>query len=236
MPRRAVARYDGLEMELRPVLILTALHFEARPIARELGLNFISQNEAAGAIAGRAVRLVIAGPGLQFLPSDVPGGCELVLMAGLGGGLSADLKRGDVVVDDQSNADCALDASRGPIATIKSLAATPAEKQALRLATGALVVDMENAIARDWAHKLGVRFIGVRVVSDTAAETLDPATLRIVDAKGFLSIGRLIKEIAYRPLFLVSLWRLRNTGRCVAILAASVKQVLSALKLVEAKP
>lgn len=127
-------------------------------------------------------------------------------MAGFGGALDPGLKIGDVVIDDPP----------GRIYTSDALISTPEEKAELYARTGAQVVDMENAIVRTFAEHLGIRFVGIRAVSDTASDSLDPAVLTLVDDLGRLKPARLARTLICRPMLIPSL---RALGRNAAIAA-----------------
>ncbi len=211
-------------MIAKRILILTALQFEAKPIARRLALKFISRTVAIGnGEGGVALRLEIIGPRAKFLPALHPGEkFDAVILAGLAGGLAPDLRRGDVVIDEHSDFAETSASRRGKVATVDSIVSTPAEKAELRRSTGALVVDMESAIVRDWARRQGIPYVGLRAVSDTAAETLHPATLRLVDERGFLRLDRLASELIRNPSFAAFLWKFRESRRSTDALANAV--------------
>jgi hypothetical protein len=214
------------------VLILTALYFEAAPIARRLHLRFTSRTTAAGATpTGLHVHLHIIGPAARHLPASLPadGPCHAVIMAGLAGGLAPGLNRADLVIDDQSLPTPNLPHPRGPIASLDSILSTPAEKAALHQSTGALVVDMENAAARSFAARHAVPFIGLRAISDTASETLNPACLRILDDHGFLHPTRLAATLLRHPGLLPAFWRLRTTSQITETLAREVARIVGHL-------
>jgi adenosylhomocysteine nucleosidase len=150
-------------------------------------------------------------------------------MAGLAGALDPTLVIGDLVVDRTSGLLVAPGPwLRGDIHTAADVVDTVEKKSALFRATGALVVDMENAIARGFADDRGVPFLGLRAVSDRADEPLDPATLRWVDDAGMPRLGRLAADLCRRPGNLPALWRLgRRSGLAVRSLARAVGLVVS---------
>jgi hypothetical protein len=111
------------------------------------------------------------GLGAVRLPAEVPGGTNLIVIAGLGGGLDPALRVGDVVSGD------GIYSSAEPVLT-------PAQKAELFRATRARVVDMETEAVRAWAAPAGVPVVAVRAVSDTADQAIDPALLRLVDELG----------------------------------------------------
>jgi hypothetical protein len=215
-----------------PLLILTALRYEGSAIGRRLGLRFSSSGAAVGTTsAGEAVELRVVGPrcrGLSRLRYSLDH-CRGVVMAGLGGALDPTLGTGEIVVDRKS--DLATPAGRwrrGDIHTTPGVVSTAAEKQALFGQTAALVVDMENAIARNVAAAHGLRFLGIRAVSDCADEPLDPATLRWIDAAGGLRRARLAADLCRRPGTIPALWRLGRRSRVAVMnLADAVSQIVT---------
>jgi hypothetical protein len=195
-------------------LLLTALQYEAAAIAKRL----------------RDVQLRVIGPratGLDHLDAT---GCRGVIMAGLGGALDPALAIGDVVVDTQS--DLAIPPGpwrRAAIHTATGLISTVDQKRQLFGDTGAAVVDMENAAAREFAARHGLPFLGVRAVSDRADEPLDPATLGWVDAHGSLRPTRLALDLCRKPGSIPSLVRLGQRSRiAVAALAEAVAKIVEA--------
>ena len=199
----------------RRLLILTALEYEAKAIARRIG-------DAAG------VELRVVGPGATRLPAAAElASFDAVIMAGVAGALDPQFQIGDVVVDGDIHRP-AERWRRGKIYTSKTIAATAAQKAALFAETGALAVDMEHAAVRAWAEQAGVAFVGVRAISDRADEALDPAVLRLVDSSGRLRPGRLAAELCRRPTLVVALLRLRpRSALAVTNLADAVAQIVA---------
>jgi adenosylhomocysteine nucleosidase len=140
-------------------------------------------------------------------------------MAGLAGALDPGLKIGDVVMDDAT--------TRGRIYTADHLIATPAEKAALFRQTGALAVDMENAIVRRAAEAAGIPFIGIRAISDTADQAIDPAVLTIADEVGRPKPLAIAMLLIRRPGMAAKLRRLQaDSHRALAALGAAVKTLI----------
>jgi adenosylhomocysteine nucleosidase len=140
---------------------------------------------------------------VRFRPDLLAKGTDCVLMAGLAGGLDPSLQVGNMVVDEQSDGDIppigSLRPRRGGIHTADRLIATVADKSELFKQTGALAVEMENAIVREAAAKAQIPFIGLRIISDTAQQALDPAIMGFINEIGRVRIGRLAAGLARRP-------------------------------------
>jgi hypothetical protein len=212
------------------LVIFAALRHEAVAIARPLRLSFESAARATGNCPnGLQVELHVVGPRCASLRRDIDlGGCVGVVMAGLAGALEPGLSVGDVVVDEASDFPM-TDGQwrRGGIHTAGDIVATPAGKAALFRAGGELVVEMENAVARRFAAERGAPFLGLRAVSDAAAESLDPAVLRFLDASGRVRLGSLAAELCRRPRLVPTLWRLRSrTAIALRNLASAVHQIV----------
>jgi len=160
----------------------------------------------AGLGAGRLqARLGIAAVG------DVAG----VISFGLCGALDPSLAVGDLVVGARvtgGDGDCETDpdwarrimralprARTGGLASADRPVASPAEKAALRAATGAAAVDMESAAASRAARALGVPFAILRAVSDAADRAL-PAAARVgLGPDGRPDVAAVLRALAARP-------------------------------------
>jgi adenosylhomocysteine nucleosidase len=207
------------------VLILAAIFPEARAIARAFHLSVpLSPSHPPLDDSARVeVRLVgIGARRLHLLPSKKP---RALIMAGLAGALAPDFTIGDVVVQGSCRA---LPGVRlGTLATTSHILATPADKAALFRQTGALAVDMETRPVQQYAESLGIPFLAVRAISDTASESLDPALLTLVDADGRPRIGSALRYLAGNPGRLFKLLRLRRaTNLALARLSATLVAIL----------
>lgn len=186
-------------MRRMPILILTALHHEAKAIRK------------AARGMGTAVHAEVIGPAGGLLSKLEKRPICGVIMAGVAGGIAPNLATGDIVVDELSAVgNLPRGFRKGRIHSAAKIVATPQEKAEIFHATGAMVVDMENEIARQFAKEWGVPFLGIRAVLDRADEVLDPKMLRLMDQHGRVRIGRLIRGLATHPGLVRNLWRLRN--------------------------
>ena len=187
------------------VLILTAVEMEARAV-RRAGL-------AATVIGIGATRLAAVA---------VPAGTTHVVMAGVGGAVDPGLSVGDVVVDGDVR-----DVRRGVVHTVDRLVSTAADKAAVFAATGAAVVDMEQAVVRRWT---ALPVIGVRAVSDSARDAVDPAVLRFVTDVGRPRPAAIAVGLLRRPGLVRHLLRLNADtrvalGRLAAVLPVIVRSL-----------
>jgi hypothetical protein len=170
----------------------------------------------------------VIGPQAASWPLEWPSMPRAIILAGLGGGLDPALRCGDVIVDDRSGLPCGT-LRRGPIYTADHLVGTPAEKRALFDSTRTLVVDMENAIVRSRTNQLGLPFVGIRAVCDTANEFLDPKMSGLVDKNGEVRTGAVASALLCRPTLFPRMWRARASARvALRALKGAVTEVLKA--------
>jgi hypothetical protein len=105
-----------------------------------------------------------------------------VILAGFAGALDPALKRGEIFITAGAEFLIPLlaEADRpreAKLATVEKIAGTAVAKKELYERTGAQLCDMEQAHVAEVAKKLGMPFIGIRIVSDTAQEDLPADTL-----------------------------------------------------------
>ena len=114
----------------------------------------------------------------------------------------------------------------GPILTCDAPLATPAEKRRRFEASQALAVDMENEPTRRWATGRNLPWLGLRVISDAADETLEPQLLRLIDPRGQVRWMRLVRALVGRPQRLGPLLRLARNSRLAATNLANAVGVI----------
>jgi len=189
---------------MKKPLILTALEMEACAVERQLaGEDF-------------SIEMKVIGIGAVRLPADLSG-ASLIIMAGLAGALDPALKIGDVVSDETGSR----------IHTSEKLVSTPDEKARLFRETGAAAVDMENAIVLAKANAAAVPFVGIRAISDTAGESVDPALFKLVDESGKVKPLAAARLFLRRPALLAQARRLQtNSNKALEALGAAVRRFL----------
>lgn len=187
--------------------IQTALELEASALRRSLR----DLGHSVQTVGMRACRL-----GEDFLPA----GSSCVILAGLCGALDPALKIGDIIIDDRNSlvrrpsadhGNCRV--VTGKIYTADHVIATAREKGELFAKTRAIAVDMENEIVRRAVEARGVRFIGIRAVSDTADQDVDPALFRLIDEIGRPRRLAAMGLLARRPNLISSIRRLQANTR-----------------------
>ena len=213
------------------LLILTALHPEAKALARTLKCPAPSPNSPSrkGDIA-----LALIGLRARSLP-HVPKTLhpQAIIMAGLAGALAPHLKIGDIIISPPPTPHSSIrqlvnsSVHPGQIHTSPTLISTPEQKQTLFKNTGALAVDMETDYARDLAAKLHIPFLAIRSISDTASQHLDPKLLALVDDYGRPRTTRALASLARNPKSLPNLLRLkRATDLALKNLATTLKSIV----------
>jgi hypothetical protein len=180
--------------------IFTAIRAEAR---------------ALRAVVPKDAELTVIGIRAVRLPRQID--ARGIILAGFAGALDPILGVGDIVRDDPP----------GSIYTSSEIVATALEKAYLFARTGARAVDMENAIVRRFAEQMGVPFFGIRAISDTAGEEVDPLVLRFLDETGRVRPGAIAMGLIQKPAIVSTLNRLRiNSAIAGRSLAAAVRILL----------
>lgn len=137
----------------------------------------------AGSVAGREVEIVHCGMGMasaaaetgRYLDERAP---SVWIAAGFGGGLSPQLRLGEIVVARNFSdpvlleAIAGLGAHAGTLITAKEVIETVEQKRDLGRHTGAIVVDMETAAIHRLCAARGIPMLAVRAISDTADQDL----------------------------------------------------------------
>lgn len=173
------------------------------------------RSEAALLPAG--VRVVVSGGDparLRRLLEEAAEGATAVLSFGIAGGLDTALECGALVVATRVRAPGgawsadttwssalvrASGARFGVIAGANAVVAGPDAKRSLRLMTGAIVVDLESAVAAAFAASRGLPFAALRAVADTATEVLPNAAAVGLTRTGRPAPGRVAMALLRRP-------------------------------------
>jgi adenosylhomocysteine nucleosidase len=150
-----------------------------------------------------------------------------VFTCGFAGALNPDLTFGTVVFDPTDATAFekefhAAGAKPGRFHCSPRVAATAAEKQALRTATGADAVEMESGAIAEICREQGIPCITVRVVLDTAGENLPLDFNQLMTAGQQINFARLIWTVLKSPGKISALLRLQRQSRMAAEKLASI--------------
>jgi len=144
-------------------------------------------------------------------------GVEALLSFGIAGGLAPNLKTGSVVIATQLVGDKQLpchepwaarlfesldphfEVTRDPLAGARDVLATPASKASLFRENGAVAVDMESYGVAEAATAKTLPFAALRVVCDTADETIPPIAVAAMGDDGRTRISATIVQAIAHP-------------------------------------
>jgi hopanoid-associated phosphorylase len=176
---------------------------------------------AEAKIARAAGFSVVLGAGdrdrTRALVERVAADTDCLVSFGIAGGLAPNLEPGTVIVSgvvvsndrhwlvaaryrrQLSGFARALGAIEGPVLGATAIVATRAEKQRAWAKTGAVAVDLESEIVADTATTLGIPFIVLRAIADSAHRDLPPAALIPLRTDGTPQFHRVFAEVLRRP-------------------------------------
>jgi adenosylhomocysteine nucleosidase len=219
--------------------VVAALAAEARTLGR-----VVRRADGLSSLGDGAL-LAVGGMGrhLAALAARrlVQAGADALLSFGFAGGLDPALNAGAVVcpaeIIDESGARLATSAewrkqlcaasplrrpvAAGPLLTCAAPIDSVADKALAFRETGAVAVDMESFGVAEVAAEFGLPFLALRVVVDTAADTL-PQSVLAATREGSLSMRRLLGGLASAPLELLALIRLAQRYRAATRSLAAV--------------
>jgi adenosylhomocysteine nucleosidase len=210
----------------------------AQPLATALCTSGLA---VEGRIARAAGFSVVVGGGdrdrTKLLVDTAAAQTDCLVSFGIAGGLAPGLASGTVIVSGEviserqswkvdpqhrerlSEFARSIHAVEGPVFGASSIIATQSEKQRVWAATGALAVDLESEIVARTATQLGIPFVVLRTVADTARRDLPPASLIPLAADGTPNHPRVFAAVLRRPFQLAALLSLAHeTGRALSAL------------------
>lgn len=179
----------------------------------------------------------------QSARSLAEAGAEALVSFGMAGGLDPSLAPGTVflpseVISADGAVVIATDESwreqvgtrvaaltSGRLLTTSKAVGTQADKALLFRQTGAAAVDMESLAIAEVARSHRLPFLAVRVIVDSALDTLPRAVTAAADNEGHLRIGRLLGALARTPGELPALIRLGQRYRAANRSLAAVARV-----------
>jgi adenosylhomocysteine nucleosidase len=169
---------------------------------------------------------------MRTLPIEMHDVC---ISAGLAGALESSLKPGDIVVartsktldkkliveSDAVLVDFALACGARAVnilLTSEKIVATADEKQ--ELSASGSVVEMETSYILTAAENHHVPAVAVRAISDAAEEDLPVDFGRILDSRGHLKYGGLLREVGLHPYRLAPLIKFGGQSRAATVALA----------------
>ncbi|HEX3724791.1 MAG TPA: hypothetical protein VHV08_01050 [Pirellulales bacterium] len=207
----------GLLDRLQGVIAIEGAGF----VAREGGLRGrrlgVVESGAGRAAAERAGEILVLGHRPRW-----------IISAGFAGGLHDSVGLGDIVVADQIvdtherrfdidfklAEDPASPRRRlhvGRILTSDTIVHLPSEKLALGRRYGALAVDMESIAVAEVCQREKIRFLAVRVISDTLGQTIPPDIDYLIKRRTTAGRwGAAAGAILRRPSSIKDMWQLKE--------------------------
>jgi adenosylhomocysteine nucleosidase len=223
--------------------LVFALPIESGPLEDRLSAAIATQGRGfmarTGVLAGRSVAIVRGGVGSArasrateaLLAGHRP---AWVISAGLAGGLQRDLRRGDIVMADAIQG---MDGSRlaldlkiserelsgrpglhvGPLLTVDRVIVRADTKAELGRMYHCLAADMESWSVAEVCRLAHVRFLAVRVISDTVDEDLPPEVNGLARQRTTVGkLGAVTGALWRRPGSVKDLWRLHEQASAAA--------------------
>jgi adenosylhomocysteine nucleosidase len=192
---------------------------------------------AGAAAAARALTVLLQG----YRPA-------WIISAGFAGAIDQRLKRGDVVLSDSLSTtdgrklelELSLDAGAGDwpagvhvgrVVSAPRIVRRAKDKLALGAEHAALAVDLESFAVAEACREAGVRFLGVRAISDAAQDELPPDIDRLARQKtGAARLGAAAGAIFRRPGSFKDILKLKETAIVVSDrLAKFLSQLIAGL-------
>lgn len=148
-----------------------------------------------------------------------------IIHPGFGGGLDPSLSLGDVVlptevVDPEGNLVAIpirpemipSGISIGRLLTVDNILRKADEKTAWREKSEAIVVDMESHAVAQLCQQMNLRWVGLRVVTDTSGQELPPEIMTITGPTGAFRLGATLGALWSRPAAVKDLLKLRESA------------------------
>jgi nucleoside phosphorylase len=235
---------EGLDPSSGPILVLFAVPQEARPFLRELRkrgdrpqrLKLERRIPGVAAWSFERGQIWISGMGKRnaartldrALAAAAP---DLVFTCGFAGGLNPGLPTSTVVFEaDEPFPYTTRLSAAGAVASrfccVDRVAVTPTDKAELRRQTGADAVEMESGVIRNACSERGIPAATVRVISDSADESLPLDFGALMTPDDRIDFGKLAFALARSPSKIPKLLRFQrrvsNTANTLSRVLVSV--------------
>lgn len=191
-------------MRHKSVAVVVAMRREVARLlrtSRERRIAGVAVYELQGAVVAVAGMGRKAGAlAAEILASNYSPG--ILVSAGFGGALTAELRAGDIVtarevIDSETEARYAAGSGASTVVTVSSVAGV-AGKRDLAKRWKADTIDMEGAAVAEVAQKLGIEFAAVKAISDELEFELPPMA-QFVDEAGQFRTSQFVAWVALRP-------------------------------------
>ena len=221
------------------IAIFAALQWECRAVVRQLRCVSRSRGAACtfwrAAVPGREIWVIKTAVGEERAAAATnvlrdAGRFDLFFSTGCAGALSPQLTPGDLTVattvigqsarfdTDSAQRECAvataqraaLPATVGPVLCSPRALVNVAEKRAAALETGAIAVEMEGAAIAAVAQRVGIPFLSVRAVLDTAETELPEAGDFMDPQTGSVKLLDVLRHVARQPAAVSELFTLQR--------------------------
>jgi adenosylhomocysteine nucleosidase len=209
--------------------------------------------EYAGSWEGHRVAIVETGVGREAAAAATADMIAVhrprwVISAGFAGAMTAELKRGHILMADEVTDPqqhhlaiglqidrTTIESSRGlhvgRLLTVDRLIRTAAEKQELAAQHAAVACDMETFAVAEVCQQHKVRFLAVRIVTDGIDDELPQEIERLLDQKSLAAkLGAATGAVFKRPSSIKDMWKLKEdallaSDRLAKFLAGIVRQL-----------
>jgi hypothetical protein len=219
---------------------------------RRLATVLCTSGLAAEAKIARAAGFsVVLGAGdrdrTAALVAEAAAQTDCLVSFGIAGGLAPELKAGTVIVSGEVISEqCrwaiparyrrqltefahSIGAIEGPVFGARSILATKAEKRCAWAMTRSLAVDLESEIVARIAATLGLPFIVLRAIADTAHRDLPPASLVPLSPDGRPHFSGVFASVLRRPFQLAEMIGLAQEARAALSALIGPARVLRGL-------
>jgi hypothetical protein len=207
---------DGTASEAAVTIIVAA---EAREFAGLADATRWQHPHIAYVARWRDCLLLANGPGPSLVRAALSHfkHASVLMSVGFCGALDSRLRVGDIVVAGEMPRRASLPFASAEILSVDRVAWTAGEKRRLREQTGAAVVEMESAAVAAQAAEWGVPYRAVKVVSDTADESLPLDFTAYSGRDGRFQLARIALAGLLRPFtVLPELMRLDRQSKLAA--------------------
>jgi adenosylhomocysteine nucleosidase len=198
------------------------------PVARGSGIAMWQTERNGHEVVAVCAGMGAAAARRAFTAAEFAGSLDMVLSVGLAGGLTGSQIQPtmDEIIDAQTGERFRL--SEGPQRLVTTVqVADAAEKRRLRVAYGAVAVDMEAATVARLAQMRDIPMHCFKAISD-GPDTRLPDINQFIDVDGKMRMAAFLAHVALRPQYWGSLIEMGGRSfRATAVLALRIEKFLA---------